>query len=209
MAAKKKAASAADAGKIIVAFVLRDHVEGEGDDAVVFTEGQRLELEKLEFEALAKLGICAAGVFVKMKTAVEGGRYSLKPHDNTWLAPHVYEAWKVAGYCEPTEDDPEVSAVLKAREESARDAVAQRDEALNKVALLSNRLRDVGLEVVAARDQAEKIRKMIEPEPDSGNVLDDEGVALLEAVVALIEMLPEQAEFDGAGDGSQPQTNLN
>jgi len=209
MAAKKKAASAADAGKIIVAFALRYHVEGEGDDAVTFTEGQRLELEQKEFDGLAERGICAQGVFVKMKAAVEGGRYSLKPHDTTWLAPHVYEAWKAAGYCEPTEDDPQVGAVLKAREDALREAIKQKDGAAMTARLLGNRLREVGLEAVAAREQAQKVRGMIEPDPDSGNVLDDEMQALLSEVLTLIDMLPEEVEFDGAGDGFEPQLNLN
>ena len=207
MAAKEKAASAADAGKIIVAFALRDHVEGKGDDAVTFTAGQRLELEQKEFDGLARDGICAEGVFVKMKTAVEGGRYSLKPHDTTWLAPHVYEAWKAAGYCEPTEDDPQVGAVLKAREGALRDMVKQKDGAAMMARLLGNRLREFGLEVVAARAQAEKIRGMIEPGPDSGKVLGDESVALLGEVMTLIDMLPDQIE--GAGDELKPELNLN
>ncbi len=207
MAVKKKAASAKDAGKMIVAFALRDFSEGEGDEAVTLTEGQRLELPQDECDAMAKEGIVAEGIFVKMKTAVEGGRYSLKPHDTTWLPPHVYKAWKVAGYCEPTEDDPEVGAVLKARAEAARDAVSARDAALARCSELEAWLQEAGLQLLAARAQAEKLRDMIEPDPDSGNVRDDEAVALLGEVMALVDMLPDHIE-GGADGAAEPQLNL-
>lgn len=204
MAAKKKAASAADAGKIIVAFALRDHVEGEGDDAVTFTEGQRLELEQKEFDGLAKAGICAEGVFVKMKTAVEGGRYSLKPHDTTWLAPHVYEAWKAAGYCEPTEDDPQVGAVLKAREDALREAVTERDAARLSLAESQSQCDALLLEMAAAKAQAETVIEVASDILDG----DDETMEPVKAELQkLIDMLPDQIE--GAGDGSEPELNLN
>lgn len=204
MAAKKKAASAADAGKIIVAFALRDHVEGEGDDAVTFTAGQRLELEQKEFDGLAKAGICAEGLFVKMKTAVEGGRYSLKPHDTTWLAPHVYEAWKAAGYCEPTEDDPQVGAVLKARENALREAVAERDAARLSLAESQAQCDALLLEMAAAKAQAETVIEVASGILDG----DDETMEPVKAELQkLIDMLPDQIE--GAGDGSEPELNLN
>ncbi|MCZ4269013.1 hypothetical protein O4H48_14025 [Rhodobacteraceae bacterium G21628-S1] len=202
MAAKKK-----DAGKVIVAFVLRDFKEGEGDEAITLTGGQRLELSQDEFAALAKRGVVAEGVFVKMKTAVEGGRYSLKPHDSTWLPPHVYEAWKAAGYCEPSEDDPEVGAVLKARDEAARDATNARDIALARCDELDASLKEANLQLLAARAQAEKLRDLIQPEPDSGDVLDDETAALLGEVLALIDMFPEQLDAEEPSS-SEPQLNL-
>lgn len=204
MAAKKKAASAADAGKIIVAFALRDHVEGEGDDAVTFTAGQRLELEQKEFDGLAKAGICAEGVFVKMKTAVEGGRYSLKPHDTTWLAPHVYEAWKAAGYCEPTEDDPQVGAVLKAREDALREAVTERDAARLSLAESQMQCDALLLEMAAAKAQVETVLEVASDILDG----DDETMEPVKTELQkLIDMLPDQIE--GAGDGSEPELNLN
>ncbi|MFV0408271.1 MAG: hypothetical protein ACK5LJ_00790, partial [Paracoccus sp. (in: a-proteobacteria)] len=132
MAAKKNVKADGATG-LLVAFALRDHSEGDGDDAVMLTQGQRLELTRDEFDALIAKGAVAEGVFVKMKTAVEGGRYSLKPHETTWIPPHVYEAWKAAGYCEPTQDDPQVGALLKARDDTAREAVASRDAALRAV----------------------------------------------------------------------------
>lgn len=202
MAAKKK-----DASKAIVAFVLRDFKEGEGDEAITLTGGQRLELPQDEFAALAKRGVVAEGVFVKMKTAVEGGRYSLKPHDSTWLPPHVYEAWKAAGYCEPSEDDPEVGAVLKARDEAARDATNARDIALAHCDELDASLKEANLQLLAARAQAEKLRDLIQPEPDSGDVLDDETAALLGEVLALIDMFPEQLDAEEPSS-SEPQLNL-
>lgn len=202
MAAKKKAASAADAGKIIVAFALRDHVEGEGDDGVTFTAGQRLELEQKEFDGLAKAGICAEGVFVKMKTAVEGGRYSLKPHDTTWLAPHVYEAWKAAGYCEPTEDDPQVGAVLKAREDALREAVTERDAARLSLAESQMQCDALLLEMAAAKAQAETVIEVASGILDG----DDEAMEPVKTELQkLIDMLPDQIE--GAGDGSEPELN--
>ena len=206
MAARKKAASAADAGKTIVAFALRNHGEGEGDAAVTFTAGQRLELAQEEFDSLAKGGICAEGVFVKMKTAVEGGRYSLKPHDTTWLPPHVYEAWKSEGYCEPTDDDPKIMDRMKVQGETARAALSARDAAIEErnlaqkeTASLAGERQMAALQMQAARAQAEKLRDMIQPDPDSGNVLAE--------VLALIDMLPEQ--IDVAGDGSaEPRLKL-
>lgn len=204
MAAKKKAASAADAGKTIVAFALRDHVEGEGDDAVTFTAGQRLELEQNEFDGLAKAGICAEGVFVKMKTAVEGGRYSLKPHDTTWLSPHVYEAWKAAGYCEPTEDDPQVGAVLKAREDALREAVTERDAARLSLAESQSQCNALLLEMAAAKAQVETVIEV------ASGILDGDDETMEPVKVELqklIDMLPDQIE--GAGGGSEPELNLN
>lgn len=204
MAAKKKAASAADAGKIIVAFALRDHVDGEGDDAVTFTAGQRLELELKEFDGLAKAGICAEGVFVKMKTAVEGGRYSLKPHDTTWLAPQVYEAWKAAGYCEPTKDDPQVGAVLKAREDALREAVTERDAARRSLSESQMKCDALLLEMAAAKAQAETVIEVASGILDG----DDETMEPVKAELQkLIDMLPDQIE--GTGDGSEPELNLN
>lgn len=204
MAAKKKAASAADAGKIIVAFALRDHVDGEGDDTVIFTAGQRLELEQKEFDGLAKAGICAEGVFVKMKTAVEGGRYSLKPHDTTWLAPPVYEAWKAAGYCEPTEDDPQVGAVLKAREAALREAVTERDGARLSLTESQMQCDALLLEMAAAKAQVETVIEVASGILDG----DDEAMEPVKTELQkLIDMLPDQIE--GAGDGSELQLNLN
>lgn len=205
MAAKKTAASAADAGKIIVAFALHDHVEDDG--AVTFTAGQRLELGQEEFDGLAKAGICAEGVFVKMKTAVEGGRYSLKPHDTTWLAPHVYEAWKAAGYCEPTEDDPQVGVVLKARENALREAVTERDAARLSLAQSQMQCDALLLEMAAAKAQAEAVKEALWSVAPFSDDLDDGHKALHAAVAALIEMLPDQIE--GTGDGSEPELNLN
>ena len=206
MAARKKAASAADAGKTIVAFALRNHREGEGDAAVTFTAGQRLEMAQEEFDSLSKGGICAEGVFVKMKTAVEGGRYSLKPHDTTWLPPHVYEAWKSKGYCEPTDDDPKIMDRMKVQEETARAALSARDAAIEErnlaqkeTASRAGERQMAALQMQAARAQAEKLRDMIQPDPNSGDVL--------AGVLALIDMLPEQ--IDVAGDGSaEPRLKL-
>ena len=199
---------------MVVAFALRDFAEGEGDEAVTLTEGQRLELPQKDFDAMSKEGIVAEGIFVKMKTAVEGERYSLKPHDATWLPPHVYEAWKSVGYCEPTDDDPKIMDRMKLQGETARAALSARDAAIEErdlaqkaTASLAGELQMAALQMQAARAQAEKLRDMIQPEPDSGDVLDDEAVALLGEVLALIDMFPEQ--LDVAGDGSaEPQLNL-
>ena len=210
MAAKKKTASAKDAGKTIVAFALLDFTEGEGEEAVNLTEGQRLELPQKEFNALSKTGLVVRGIFVKMTTAVEGGRYSLKPHDTTWLSPHVYEAWKSEGYCEPIEGDPTIMDRLKVQDETARAAVSARDAAIEERDLaqkVAGELQMAALQLQAARAQAEKLRDMIQPDPDSGDVLDDEAVALLGEVLALIEMFPEQ--IDVAGEASaEPQLKL-
>lgn len=181
MATKKNTASAAAAGKIIVAFMLCDYVDDGGVVDVTYTEGQRLELTPDEFNNFADRDLCVKGVFVKMLTSVEGGKYSLKPHDNTWLAPHVYEAWKAAGYCEPAD----ASALAEAR--------VSLDVALARCADLEQRLQGAELEFAAAGAQAEKVRVMIEPAPDSGDVLDDDGVALLEQALVLTGMFPDQA----------------
>lgn len=139
-----------------MALALRDHVEDEGNDAVTFTAGQRLGLEQKEFDGLAEGGICAKGVFVKMKTSVEDGRYSLKPYDATWLAPHVYEAWKAVGYCKPTEDDPQVGAVQQARKGVLREAVIECDAA---------RLSSAGSQMSAMRCCLKWRRRRRRPKP--------------------------------------------
>lgn len=205
MAKKKQQASGDEATDVIVvAFMLSDYVEGEGDDAVVLTAGQRIEIPEAAFAEMAKEKLCERGVYVKMLTSVEGGRYSLKPHDNTWLPQAVYEAWKAIGYCEPTEDDPSVAATLKARADAEREAVSSRDVALARVADLEGQLQTLGLELAAAREQAVKVQSLIEPEQDSGNVLDDEAVALLGEVQALVGMFPEPVDPDVA----DPELNL-
>lgn len=214
MAAKKKAASVKDAGKMIVAFALRDCTTGEGDEAVTLTEGQRLELPQKEFNAMSKEGIVDEGIFVKMKTAVEGGRYSLKPHDTTWLPPHVYEAWKSEGYCEPTDEDPKIMDQMKVQGETARAALSARDAAFEErdlaqkeTASLAGELQMAALQMQAARAQAEKLRDMIQPDPDSGDVLPDHAVAILDEVSVLIGMFPEHIEVSEDGS-SEPQLDL-
>ncbi len=207
MASKKKTTSDKDTNAVIVAFALRDFVAGEGKDAFTLSEGQRIELSADQFAEGEKEGIVAKGVFVKMKTAVEGGRYSLKPHDTTWLPPHVYEAWKAAGYCEPTQDDPEVGAVLKARDEATRAAASERDRALLRCSDLEEQLQEAGLLLQAVRVQSEKLRGLIEPAPDSGDVLDDEATALLGEVVVLIGMFPEHIETNDEGS-TEPELKL-
>ncbi|XAT57854.1 hypothetical protein GN241_11070 [Rhodobacteraceae bacterium IMCC1335] len=202
MAKKNQQASVDEATDVIVvAFMLVDHTEGEDGDAVVLTAGQRIEVSEDTFAEMAKEKLCERGVYVTMLTGIEGGKYSLKPHDNTWLAPSVYEAWKTAGYCEPTADDPSVAATLQARADGEREAVAARDAALIRVANLESGLQAMGLELAAAREQALKVKSMIEPEQDSGDVLGDETVALLGEVVALVGMFPEP-------DVSDPELNL-
>ena len=194
MAAKKQT---------IVAFALRDHTEGEGDDALTLIKGQRIELAKTEFAKLKKKGAVVEGVYVHIKTAIEGKRYSLKRHSKTWLAPDVYEAWKAAGYCEPTDDDPEVEALLKAREEAMNEAIADRNAALSKCAELEAQLQEAKLHLYAARDQAEKVREMIEPFPSGGGGGGDAD-SLPREVEILIDLFPEpepEPDPNPKGDG--------
>ncbi|WP_109466359.1 hypothetical protein [Albibacillus kandeliae] len=201
MATKKTAAVAGDGTKAIVAFMLKDHSEGDGPDAVVFTAGQRLELGPEEFEAMAEAGLCAEGVFAKMLSAVEGGRYSLRPHQKIWLAPAVYEGWKAAGICEATSDDPDVSATLAAREAAMQEAVAERDAIARSAESLRVALHDMDLTVATARAQVEKLLGMV------GAVQGDEGEALAEEVRVLLDILPD-VPADDAGDSGEPQLNL-
>lgn len=199
MAAKKKTQTQKDDTPLIVAFALKDHDGKEdgasGDEGLVMTTGQRLELTQADFDDLAGAGLVAAGVYAKLLEAVEGGRYSLKPHEKTWLAPAVYEAWKAAGICEPTSDDPEVSATLKARQEAVSAAVAERDEAVKEVRAAQQRLSDVNLEIATARAQVEKILILIEGKDDG---------PLLGEVEKLLDILPEM--IDGAP--AEPQLGL-
>lgn len=203
MAAKKKPASEPGEGKIVVAFALRDHSEGEGEHAVTFIEGQRLELSQDDFDDLANRGICAKGVFVKMKTAVEGGRFSLKPHDTTWLAPHVYEAWKAAGYCEPTDDDPEMVSILKAREGALSEVTSDRDKLSKALAEARDGVDELRLAMAAAGAQVELVLgildKIFDPEDETMEELKEE-------LGKLAEMLPEQ--IDGARGVADPQLKL-
>ncbi|MFW2541527.1 hypothetical protein ACN2XU_02715 [Primorskyibacter sp. 2E107] len=189
MAAGKKAASTADVDKVIVAFALREHVEGDGDEAVSFKEGQRLDLSKTDFDALAKAGVCAEGVYVKMKTAIQGGQYNLRAGSMTWLSPKVYAAWKAAGYCEPTSDDPEVSAILKAREDAVREAASQRDIAMASLAEAQSKVSDLALEMAAAKAQAQAVAEA------ASEILDGDAETFEPVKVELqklIDMFPDQ-----------------
>lgn len=198
MAARKKAAPAKGAAKIIVAFVLSDVIEGEGEGAkVVLKEGQRMNLPVAEFKKLSKEGIVAEGKFVKMLTGIEGKRYSLKPRDKTWISPKVFPAWEKAGYCVLSDEDPGVVDALRDRE-------AELTAARARCADLETSVQEAALSMSAARDQAMKVRGMIEPDADSDNVLDDKGQALLSEVIALVGMFPEEDDPE-QGD---PQLNL-
>lgn len=199
MAARKKTATKKNDAPLIVAFALKDHDDRADNpddaDATVLTRGQRLELNQTDFARLAKAGLVEQGVYVKMLVAVEGGRYSLKPHVNTWLAPAVYDAWKAASICEPTRDDPEVAATLKAREEAVRAAVADRDLATSEASAAQRRLSDVNLEVATARAQVSKIIDMIEGGDDQ---------QLLSEVERLLDILPDAIDVVP----SEPQLGL-
>lgn len=199
------ATSKKNARKSIVAFALKDFSDGEGEDAFTLTEGQRVELPKDVFEAMKGKGIVAEGVFVKMKTSVEGGRYSLKPHDTTWLHPRVYEAWKAAGYCEPTKDDPEVAAVLKAREEAARQAVAERDEAKVRSDELEAKLNEAGLQLQAARVQAVELGKKVAALVGSGSDLDQVAGDLQADIEVLIDLFPDLIEVPEASQSTNTE----
>jgi|GEM_PF-6687826 len=242
MATKKQ-----NAGKAIVAFAASEHTYGEGDEASVLVVGQRLDLTGGEFKNFPK-GVLEEGVYVKMKEGVEGGRYSLKPRENTWLAPWVYEAWRDAGICEPTDDDPTIAATLKASEEEARRAIVDRDTAklerevavseresavescneltLERDDLLSRcdmvaveldaasserdaeklRAAEAVLQLHAARDQAEKVHGLLQPDPKSGVELCDTAKAVLAEFEVLLEMLPSaMPEVSAEGAGKEPE----
>lgn len=200
MAAKKKVAIAGGAGASIVAFALCDHFEGEGDEALSLTAGQQLELTPEDFEDLAGRDLVEKGVFVRMLTAIEGKRYSLAPGGTAWVAPKVYEAWKAAGYCEPTKDDPKVAEVLKGREAEARDAVAKRDDALKAHRDLQALYDGLRLEQEAARAQVLTVIAVASEIPES----DAEPLAQLkEELQKLADMYPDQVQAD-----EEPQLKL-
>lgn len=191
MAAKKEVAIVGGEVASIVAFALCD-LEGEGEGALSLTAGQRLELTPEDFDALAERNLVEKGVFVRMLTAIEGKRYSLVPGGTAWIAPTVYEAWKAAGYCEPTQDDPKVADVLKDREAAARDAVAKRDEMLKSLRNLKARF-DGLRQQDAARAQVLAVIEVASKIPES----DAEPVARLkEELQKLADMYPDQIQAD-------------
>ncbi|KZK96333.1 hypothetical protein PsAD5_02520 [Pseudovibrio sp. Ad5] len=190
--AKQASKAPSRRGKKTVAFASCDHTEGLGENAVKFTAGQRLELVSADLKKLEELGVVVKGVYVTMKIGVEGRKYSLKPGSKTWLAPEVYQAWKAKGMCAPSDDDPDTQNTLKARELALQEALAERDVALAEKEQLMGRLQETDLIMMAAFEQAEQLRTFIEPDPDSGNVLDDKSARLLGEVTKLIDMFPEQ-----------------
>lgn len=206
MAAKKKAASAKDAKEMVMAFALKDASKEES--GVSLKLGQRVELPKDEYEGLAKSGLVIEGVFVKMKTSVEGGRYSLKPKDTTWLAPSVFEAWQKLGYCERSSEDPGMGALLKAREEAVRDAFVQRDEATSERDAMEAELKEAILQQQAARAQAVKVQALLETQAEAHEDGADEATtAILGEITTLIDLFPEHIEV--ADDGSEePELGL-
>ena len=125
MAAKKKAASAADAAEMVTGFAVRDHVV---DDAVQFTAGQKLTLGLSEFEALEAQGAVERGVLAKMLVGVEGGKYSLKPRQEVFLPPPVFEAWCANNICEKSGSDVSIICMVALSEELRGKIAAARAE---------------------------------------------------------------------------------
>lgn len=209
MAAKKKTSEA-----LKIAFALTDCVEGEGGATVSASAGQRIEIPENEFLAMKKKELVEAGVSVNMLEAVEGGSYSLKPHDTTLLPSSVYEAWKQAGICEPVEGDLKILDRMKAQDEavraalSARDkAFSQRDRALEKVEDIAGNFHLLALQMAAARAATEQLLGLILPEPDGGEVPEGVTGEILGEVKALIEMFPE-AKISEPVSSEEPQLNL-
>jgi len=209
MAAKKKTS-----GVLKIAFALTDCVKGEGGATISASKGLRIELPEKEFLAMEKKDLVEAGVFVKMLEAVEGGSYSLQPHDETWLSSTVYEAWKEAGICEPVEGDLKILDRMKAQDEavrtalSARDqAFSQRDRALAKVEGIAGDIHLMSLQMEAARAQAVQVLGMVMPDDESDEVPPGVTVELFSEIKALVEMFPDEGEAAPAVS-EEPQLKL-
>lgn len=174
----------------IVAFMLVDHQHGEGDDAEKLFAGQRIEIDEETFAEMAKENLCEKGVYVKMLTGVEGKKYSLIPNQNTWLPVSVYDAWKAVGYCEPTDDDPSVTAKLQARADDVRELTKARDDALARVAELESQLQALALEHAAAGAQVRSFVEVCEPVlKDAGKTFDP----VKSGLAGLLAMFPEES----------------
>lgn len=126
--AKKKPSAAAET--IIVAFATQSDEDG-------VQIGQRLELSEAEFIAAEKAGTVERGTYVKMRIGIEGGRYSLRPGDEVWLAPGIAKEWEKRGLCEVSAADPgakdlveHLKGKLQAAKEENVGLVDQLNEAL-------------------------------------------------------------------------------
>lgn len=195
MARNKSTVVESDATEnLIVGFVTKDFVAGDDKDSesdpIAYVQGQRLEFSEDVFADLSKRKLCEKGVFVKMTTAVEGGRYSLRPGEKVWLAPYVYQAWKQLGFCEPHSDDPEVFDTLAARAASEKEALAARDVSQLALEAAQKDMAAMGLEMAAIADQIRTIATtaLQNLEGEKPN-LKEVGSGLL----ALLEMLPPEA----------------
>ncbi|WP_197919318.1 hypothetical protein [Thiosulfatihalobacter marinus] len=196
MAAKKKTASQ-DSPRIIVAFALEDIVEGEGEAAkTVCHAGQRLDLSEDEFKALAGEKLCVAGVHVRMKTAVEGRKYSLKVRDETWLHPDVAAAWEKAGMCAPC------GASLESAHTEAKTEIGELKAALGARAAeiedLRAQLSTARLEFAAVSVQLHAFAGQITPVLKDGA----EEADLLEGLKKLVAMVPTEDELSGMSAAS-------
>lgn len=193
-----------DAATVVVGFMLADHVEGEGDLAVHFTADQRVELTKKDFTKWEKAGLVEKGKRVEMLTGVEGGRFSLKAHDKPWLPTRIADAWKDEGMCVPAQGDASFEESIKVHQETATNALNERDEALRNIAVLEASISEQALVTAALEAQVHSFAA------STGELFTDTTAKELKAPAAefakLVGMLPDlpddaQLDLDGKSGG--------
>lgn len=174
-------------------FMLQEHVEGEGEDAIHYDIDQRIQLPEKIFKKWAKAGLVEVGETVEMRMGVEGGRYSLAAKDRTTLPSRVAAAWIERGFCVPVAGEPSFDAAEKAFRDRERAYLEQAEQdgrtiaALKaKVAALANSAQEIDLALSALEGQALSVAAAAQ-----GDLSDDKVMAdLSQAIDVLAAMLP-------------------
>lgn len=194
--------------KTTIGFMLVDHVEGDDDDATTYSIDQRVELDSKEFNAWAKKGLCEKGIRVEMLVGVEGGRFSLKAHDRTWLPGRIAKAWQAEGMCVPASGEASFDEAVKVYQDGATTALAERDAALKQVAAMTKQLQELTVLHAALEDQVRTVVPLLavmvsENAPEK---LLDQGLAEVEKLAAMLPDLDDddpELDLDRKSDGGK------
>lgn len=190
MATKKNAAALS--AVLVIAFAAQAHAAGDVLDGIAFDVGDRLELTEADFAKLAKADLVERGVCARMLDSVELERQSLPAGADVYLRPAVFEAWRAAGICEPSDASPEMRARV---EDLARDLA----EARGKLSELGGKLQAIQLDAAAAADLVGRLCAAASPliEADGENDVTIDGVAACEIrdlLRDLVDMLPDTVD---------------
>lgn len=186
METKKNAAALS--AVLVIAFAAQAHAAGDVLDDLAFDIGDRLELTEADFAALEKADLVERGVCARMLDSVELDRQSLPAGADVYLRPAVFEAWRAAGICEPSDASPE----MRARVEDLA-------EARGKLSELGAKLQAIQLDAAAAADLVGKLCAAASPliEADGESDVTIDGVAACEIrdlLRDLVDMLPDTVD---------------